>query len=204
MTDVHEVGAYERLLANVTWKVKYFAAARGTELEFDDLFQEARMTYFRAVEKFDPDIGVQFSTYLYRSVRNNLSRIAKKAIGENFSTSSMDEQMSEDGRCLHDELPGDGEDMTARLDRLEQEARNFARLSENAQKVIAVLDSPSPELRRELLRMQAFRAHCKANKMAAADRVMNVETVCAALGYDRLTIKSIKREFKMIMEEVYG
>lgn len=200
--DIHQ---YERLLASLAHKAVRRAEAAGIVVEFDELFQEAKITFFRARDLFEPEHGVKFSTYLWRAVRNNLNALSKKAGFIQSRTDSLDRTIGEDEEgSLHDVIPASIETMDERLERLEAESEMFSRLSPEARMVVAVLDSPPPELVKEIRRMEAFRKLCVEKGKAAANRQLDVQTVCAALGFDQRTTRNVKREFKAIMEEVYG
>lgn len=198
LTDAINPADYERLLASLSHKAYRRAAAKGFYVEFDDLMQEAQKTlcYIIEEDKFDPEQGVKFSTYLWQSVRNNLARIEGKAIDVQIRTSSMDAEIGDDIGTMHDILPADNESIEDKLLRLEAENSMFARLSDAAKNVVMVLDSPSEEVRKEMRRQEAFREHCKRNKMAAAARVLDVPTACAILGYDTRLTRQVKRELK--------
>ena len=198
LTDAINPADYQRLLASLSHKAYRRAAAKGFHVEFDDLMQEANKTlcYIIEEEKFDPKHGVKFSTYLWQSVRNNLKRIEGKVIDVQVKTSSLDAVIGDDVGTMHDIIPDDCETMDEKLLRLEAENETFGTMSQAVKNVIAVLDSPSSEVHKELRRQEAFRDHCKANKMAAAARVLDVHSVCTILGYDTTTIRQVKRELK--------
>lgn len=205
MTYPAELKDYERLLASLSHKALRRATTQGCRIEFDDLFQEAKITFVHARDKFDPEQGVKFSTYLWQAVRNNLMRLTQRAAETDRNSRSLDERIGdEDGGTLHDILPAQLESIEERMERMERSSVMFGRLSYNARRVIVILDAPSPELVRELRRAEAFRRHCKANDYAASQRVLDVGFVCTALGFDSKETRRVKREFKDIMEEVYG
>lgn len=199
MTSLFEVKDYERLLASLSHKAFRRATAKGFYVEFEELFQEAQKTFVIASEKFDPEQGVKFSTYLWTSVKNNLSRLEKQVISVQSKTSSLDAEIGEDIGTMHDIISNNEESAVDRLMRLEEEFETFKLLSDHAKKVIIVLDSPPMELAKELRRMEAFRVHCKVNKMAAASRVLDVQTVCKILGYTLAETRAVKAEFKALM-----
>lgn len=200
MTNQYEYADYEKLLASLSHKAFRRATAKGFFLEFEELFQAAKETFVVAGEMFDPEQGVKFSTYLWTAVKNNLSRMEKKAINIQSQTSSLDAEIGDEVGTMHDIVPNNDETAIDRLLRLEEEYESFSKLSEKAKSVILVLDSPPAELAKELRRMEAFRLHCKENKMAAAARVLDVQTVCKILGYSVSQTRLIKQEFKALLE----
>lgn len=200
LTDTLDPEKYQRLLASLSHKAYRRAASKGFYIDFDDLMQEARETLFIAAEKFDPEKGVKFTTYLWSAVQNNLKRVEGKIISDQVKTSSLDADIGDDVGTLHDILPSNGETVEEKLLRLERENDNFCLLSEEARAVIMVLDAPSIEVHREVLRQEAFREHCKVNKMAAATRILDVQAVCNIIGYDKATTRRVKRELKGMTE----
>lgn len=201
MANEFKLADYERLLASLSHKTFRRAAAKGFHIEFDDLFQEAKETFIIASEKFNPELGIKFSTYLWASVRNNLQRIERKIISVQIQTSSIDAEIGDDVGTMHDIIPSSQESAQERLERIETEFVMFGKLSPETKRVILILDEPPLELAKELIRMEAFREHCKANKMAAAARVLDIHTLCSIVGYDIKTTRSVKRELKDLMSE---
>lgn len=189
---------YERLLASLSHKALRRATAKGFYLEFDDLFQEAKQTFVVASEKFDPQLGVKFSTYLWSAVRNNLQRIESNVIKVQSKTKSMDAEIGDDVGTLHDLLASNEMSIADTLVSLETRSANFSKLSSEAQRVVAVLDSPTEQVIKELRRMEEFRAHCKANNFAAASRILDVQTVCVILGYSSKVTRQVKKELQSV------
>lgn len=199
-----ELKDYERLLASLSHKAQRRASAKGVFIHLDDLMQEARISFVAAQTKFDPERNVKFSTYLWSAVRNNLANYERGVVDNEMRTTSMDRMIGEDVGTLHDILPEESETVEEVMIRLEDESEGFARLSEDAKKVAAILAEPPIELMQELKRMEAFRVHCKANNYAAAARVFDVQMICTALGLNKTRTRKVKQEFKQIMESTYG
>lgn len=204
MTYAADIKDYERLLAAVSYKVLRRMLAQGVHMDLDDLMQESRFTFMIACEKFDPEFGVKFSTYLWKAVQNNLLAIAKRERTREYRTRSIDAEIGEDGGTMHDILADDAEPVEDRLERLERMSDNFSALGHNTKLVVMALDSPPIELVREIRRMEKFRALCVEQGYAAAARVLDVHTVCVLLGLGRKETRHVKRELKEIMERVYG
>ena len=204
MTYRANIHDYERLLASLSHQARRRAVAKGVFIDFEDLIQESRIAFAQACEKFDETRGAKFSTYLWSAVRNNLSSYESKVVDLHMTTTSMDRMIGEDAGTLHDILPADIETVEDKMVRLEDENEGFARLSDDAKRVTAILSDPPRELMLELARMEAFRLNCKANGYAAASRVLDVQMICTALGFDKSRTRRVKHEFKRIMEEAYG
>jgi len=66
----------DRLIYKIAHKVftRVVAAQLAHRISVEDLIQEGAVAWVRACEKFDPQYGVKFSTYLHRAVLTNLNR----------------------------------------------------------------------------------------------------------------------------------
>jgi len=66
----------EKLVCGIAHKVysRVMAARLGHRVSVEDLIQEGAMTWMQSCEKFDPQYGVKFTTYLHRAVLTNLNR----------------------------------------------------------------------------------------------------------------------------------
>jgi len=207
MTYNAELKDYERLLATLSHKALRRATANGLTVDFDDLFQEAKATFVVALEKFDAELGIKFSTYLWTAVKNNLMRQEQKTRTSQWNTVSLDREISEDGdksNTLHDLVAADQESVDDRMERHERLSETFGGLSRNAQRVISILNQPPLELIKEMRRMDSFQSHCKTHGFTAATRQLNVHVICVALGLSKTETRKVKREFKTIMENTYG
>lgn len=204
MTEALVISQYERLLAKLSHKAVSRAQSRGLSVEFEDYFQESCATFLIAKEKFDPTIGVKFSTYLWQSVRNNLKRFEDVVWNTQGGSVSLDAEIGDEAGTLHDVLAADLETVEDRIIRLETESEIFSGLSPETKRAVAILNEPPMELVKEMRRMEAFRLNCKANGYAAATRTLNIHLVCTALNYSPAQVKRVKLEIKDVMEKHGG
>lgn len=65
------------LARKIARKVFARLLAMGAAVEYQDVEQEASIIMMRAYEKFDPNLGFQFSTYYYRAAYNELQKFVK-------------------------------------------------------------------------------------------------------------------------------
>ena len=62
-------------------KVAKGYASRYPAITFDDLVSEGSLALLRAIELFDVDRGLKFSTYLWTCVRHRLTRFVRRTFG---------------------------------------------------------------------------------------------------------------------------
>lgn len=68
------VGLIHKVCKQVHVRVEF----ANLSFEYDDLYQEACLVWIKARERFNPELGNRFSTYLVRSLYNELNRKLKK------------------------------------------------------------------------------------------------------------------------------
>ena len=96
------------LIRKVAWSFH-----KTTGLDWEDLFQEASLAYCKALKQYDPDRGVQLSTFMFWAIRSHLlNYIAKEKkhhnhiipfedLAEDYHTgTSLFEQISTEGQQL--------------------------------------------------------------------------------------------------------
>ena len=64
----------------------------------DDFMQEAMLALYRAAQEFEPERGLQFSTFAYRAVQNALRTLVKKGLATKRSVvgTDLDKPVSDD------------------------------------------------------------------------------------------------------------
>ena len=112
----------------------------GVSVEYDDIFQEATMSYLRAKEGYDPSLGFSFSAYMGRSVDTNLTRWAGKMLDEKakLGLASLDEE-DDEGHALVERVGGEEESVEDAMIRAESMAEAAGRLSPQGRKLLARL-----------------------------------------------------------------
>jgi RNA polymerase sigma factor (sigma-70 family) len=98
------------LVCKVARKVHRRALAMNAGLEYEDLEQEAALVMMRAYDKFDPNLGFQFSTYFFRAAYNELGRCLKPFENDInvLGLSSMQAAVGDDGESIDMESMIDG------------------------------------------------------------------------------------------------
>lgn len=152
-------------------------------LEYDDLFQEASLSFMDCRKTFNPDKGVKFITYLGYAVINRLNRITGDCIKTQMglSTISIDNAKDEDGATLHEQIADDQPGAEEMLEREQCLQQRMARLSPVARMVINMTALPPPELVEEF---EAFRTRCARerelhNVRSIAPRELNSSFILA-------------------------
>ncbi len=127
-----------------------FTGVRG--VQFEDFFQEASIAWMKAVERYNPSLGVPFAPYLTNGIKQRLLRLLKNERGASyFAPTSLDQPLSEDiATSLLDTFSDNSAPIDTTL--IEQETRNrvVAKLSPRARCFIELLESPPVELFEEM------------------------------------------------------
>lgn len=71
-----EWASIEKMVYKISHKVysRVLAAKLSHRISVEDLIQEGAVTWMHSCEKFDPEYGTKFSTYLHRAILTNLNR----------------------------------------------------------------------------------------------------------------------------------
>lgn len=170
-----EWASIEKMVCKLAHKVyaRVMAAQLWQRISVEDLIQEGAVTWMQSCEKFDPQYGVKFSTYLHRAVLTNLNRyvdnngnikhgvtarmssINQPMSNEEGSTKTLEEVLDMGVVYEPDTLIEIGEDVDSRLEILSPKA-----------KIIYMLILSPPDWLRE-----EFAA---AKEQARLRRVMNI------------------------------
>ncbi|MCK5643212.1 MAG: hypothetical protein KAJ19_20555 [Gammaproteobacteria bacterium] len=138
----------EKMVCGIAHKVhgRVMAARLGHRVSVEDLIQEGAMTWMQSCEKFDPQYGVKFTTYLHRAVLTNLNRyvhnngnikhgvtakmdsISQPISSEEGSTKTLEEVLDVGIVYGPDVLLEMQEDVDARMESLSPKARIIYRL----------------------------------------------------------------------------
>ncbi len=133
----------ERLVCNIAHKVysRVLAAHLSHRISVEDLIQEGAVTWMKARDKYDPQFGTKFTTYLYRAVLTNLNRYVDKngnirhgvqismtsinqpVSNEEGSTKTLEEILDAGTMYQPDALIEIGESVSEKLDVLSTKAR---------------------------------------------------------------------------------
>ena len=70
-------------------------------MDFDDVLQEVRISWWQARESFDPQSGFRFSTYFVRSAYNNMNKVVNRLMRRNPpGTITFDGDINNEGFSL--------------------------------------------------------------------------------------------------------
>ena len=146
----------------------------GVGIDYDDVLQEIRISFIKASRKFNPEIGVGFSSYMGRAVINNFNLYAERELSRHFGlgvisieelSGSDDDETSCDLWGRHDFASSDDIEETI-AHRSEMKFR-IGLLSRRARKVIRELVNPSHDIlahhqrqRQEMLEAKAKGEPC--------------------------------------------
>jgi len=87
---------------------RVIAARLGHRVQFEDLSQDAALTWMKACDSFDPEYGVKFTTFLSRAIITNLNRLVDKndyyQHGVTAFVSSIDQPAGHDDDGLLQEI----------------------------------------------------------------------------------------------------
>jgi len=138
----------EKMVCGIAHKVfgRVMAARLEHRISIEDLIQEGAMTWMQSCEKFDPQYGVKFTTYLHRAVLTNLNRyvhnngnikhgvsarmdsINQPVSNEEGITKTLEEVLDIGAMYEPDVLLEMQEDVDARMESLSPKARIIYRL----------------------------------------------------------------------------
>jgi RNA polymerase sporulation-specific sigma factor len=124
---------------------RYFNIGKNIKNE-EEFIGEGLVALVKAANTYDPDSGVRFSTYAYRCIKNEMSRI--------IQVNNYEKRRGRDSRevYFYDPLPGDWDGIRY-IDALEAETSDLERLEEveSAKKLVEEILSELSEKERELL-----------------------------------------------------
>lgn len=137
---------------------------RGAEPSHEDITQDLAMIWVLCRDRFDPSLGVKFSTYYTRAALNHWAALRKRVDRENI-TMSFDEKPPEgalDNHSLSEVLADpddlDPEEVFARREWAEQVLKANPLLA----RLMALSADPPQELRGELAALAAQRIYARS------------------------------------------
>jgi len=142
-------------------------AGLSNRIDLDDLIQEGAVVYVNSMEKFNPELGFAFTTYMYRSLYTGLNRYVErngyaKKSGV-YMHLSIDAPIHQDGEAdvpsMHESMPD--ESMPSAVNLLEVSDIldvKVKRLSPAAKQVLDWFINPPEWLVEELVASRALRS----------------------------------------------
>lgn len=185
---------YEGLLRKLARKAYGRLAVNGADAiaDFDDCYQEACMAYLNAVRCFRDDAGVQFITYLWRTVENSLSRFVKDGVTSTINEFSVDAEVGEDGMTILDMIESPTLSPEEQIERKQIFSQNIARLGSRdpvALRLVRNVIEATDDMETEFRLM-----HPGADDYGLRDIVLHVT------GGDKVTRARVRKT----MHQVYG
>lgn len=154
---------YERLTHKLARRLYGWSAARGrrgAQPSYEDIFQDLAVIWTQCRDRYDPNLGAQFSTYYTRAALNHWQVLARQVNRDN-ATVSFDEPVgaSDDGEgltlesVLTDPEDLDPEEAFSRRQWAEQSLAKSPLLA----RLVELSADPPEELEAELAAMRAQR-----------------------------------------------
>lgn len=151
-----EYQKYEKLMHKVARRHYGIVINSGGDEEYMDVFQNVVISFLQAKEKFNPDLGYQFSTYAVSSAdKNFISQLQKRS--RTLKTCSLEsiKASDEDASCWQDVIADENtvdEDMIIKTaltkERLKQSLNRIKSLSLKTKLVVREIMSPSEEIQK--------------------------------------------------------
>ena len=194
----------ERLVKQCASKGYRRLLAAGCSVDFDDVVGEMNVSYVLASQKFDPTRGIEFTTYLVRTIWQNFNHWADGMCEErhvSLDTRVGAEDDETDG--MHNLLPSAEPAPDEAIMRDQHRARITRRVSPITRKVIELLESPPPFLVEELRAYQARSEHARVRGIGSmAPRSMTLGFIIKALGLSATMRKRVYSEIEFLVEKV--
>lgn len=187
----------------------------GVSAEYDDIAQELTEVFFRCLKLFDPNRGIQFSTYFTNSAKNRMQSYVNKAISERVqhgvrSFEELNARLSSDsdegGPRVEDMLTA-GQDEPHKNFEKAQRGKEFVRdLSDLARQVLKWMDRPPEWLREQWVKHVAHIHHAVDegfNRRVSEHMSMTfVLDVLEKLGMTGVRAKELRQEFRCKLREM--
>jgi len=200
MTDLlPDMADYKGMLIKLSRRAQSRLRTAGVEADFDDIMQEAQITFMRAAELYDNTRQVKFSTYLWSAISMNLNRYCDNQRSAVHKTGSLFEPIGEDGELIDVLEDPNAMDPADVLEREETARRTLEEFSDLTRRVLEQLIAPSNALVEEIERMKAFSARCKEAGYASPNVKLSVDTICQVMGMSEAQLKATRREVRGFM-----
>lgn len=179
-------------------------AAGARTVTLDDVVQELSIVYLKSAERFDPQHGIKFATYLTGGMRLYINRWVQQQIDEG-AHASMDESASEEGEegYGHRVVATDEPTPDAIVEALEHKRRVVDRLSPRARQFVEFLESPPLELLQEAKALVARGRFARERGHSVFVPVqVGAQHIFALMGADRRERHLIYGEIRKAVAEV--
>lgn len=206
MSDHHDPRQVERFVRQFAGKALRRAHALGARSEsLEDIEQELWCAWCRARDKFDPDRGVSFTTYLHRAMQMHVNRYIfvqyERLHGQTNALSLNAPADEEDdgplSEVIADENAADPAEQALR-GRMAEHIK--ARMTPRTRTFIEILADPPDELVSQLSDLEKKREHAKSmNLPYAPQRGVSQSLVFDLMGLGRTARAAVLREIKEVL-----
>jgi len=171
VTNYRDPKNSEAQIKRFAWKVlRRFRAAGDHSHEIDDVVQELWIAWHKAVQAFNPEMGVPFGAYLMRGMKFHINKYADDHVTKRHDevvALSMDMTFDED-KAFANIIPDTAELQDEVVIKRGLFERVVAELSPDAKTFVRIMTDDSEELRHEV------RAIEERNNYASSQRVRSL------------------------------
>ena len=161
------------------------------------------MTWVMACERFNPELGLQFSTYFYTAAWRNITKTIRSEAGECQAASvSLDAARGEDGDMTI-QVAADEEEADALIERKQRQREVMRRLTPKARMAVQIVRDPPKELMAEFEQLRERMRYGRSRGIAAAAPLdLNLGVVMHFLGYSSVERTRIRKELDGLASKV--
>lgn len=151
---------YVKLLHKQAHKCHTRMVALGMNYDYEDVFNEAVAVYCNCKQKFKPEMGNKFTTYLVYAVYNRINGLIDKEFKRGVPVVASIDAIDDNGNTLAEILPSSAS-VTTDIREQELEDHLNGKLSHLAMVVVSLITDPPDEL------VQEFDANRIKSQLAA-------------------------------------
>lgn len=119
-------------------------------LDYEDLYQQACMTYAKAQPRYNPEYGITFTAYLGRAIMNDMNKFMEKVLNEHLGLGIVygdSLSVDEDSASVYDNFASDDETIEERLERVSEAKANLRNLKPITRLYVRILMQPPAEFK---------------------------------------------------------
>lgn len=197
--------AQNGLIHKLARKLHSRVLATHVNMPYEDVYQEACLSYVEALRTYDPSRGITFSAYMGRAVLNNVNRIVGKHIEERvqhkvklFSELSNEDDENYTPEEIFASSVAGVEETAIRSVEIRERINS---LTPNARRIIRELMSPTPQV---INAHKAYIEHCaaqyaKSGRQQRTHAKLTVRLIGRYLGLTPRQMTAITREYKTVL-----
>jgi DNA-directed RNA polymerase specialized sigma24 family protein len=199
----HEFKDYEALIHQQAMRGYKRLIGFGVSVDYEDVVQQMSLTFCIASDKFDPERGFSFTTYLHRALWIQFNKWAENQVAYRMLVTNSDVE-TESGERLSlydvtvDEAMSPEDVVTTRL----TNEKRFERLSPIAKTIVTELVSPSAEMDEG---WKAKKAQIEHGRSMGLSTQRLPEDINFAFMFDHLNVPPRKRgDIKRELSNAFG